>query len=75
MYPEAFGVRIGRDAVHPAELCEIAPGQVYKKKLNPTDMTTFLQVSVVKPEERLRTICHALDNSGDVSESIVLNVR
>lgn len=62
--PRAFGVRIGRDAVVPAELCEIALGQVYKKKLDPADTTEFLRVSVMKPTERLAAIRNAVE--GDV---------
>ncbi|KAI0705837.1 Piwi-domain-containing protein, partial [Cytidiella melzeri] len=60
--PRAFGVRIGKDAVYPAEVCKILPGQVYKKKLDPTDMAEFLKLAVLKPQDRMNAIGQAVHN-------------
>jgi eukaryotic translation initiation factor 2C len=60
-----FGVRVGKDAVFPAEFCTIVPGQVYKKKLNGRDTTTLLGKSTMRPDRRLQDIQQAL--SRDVS--------
>lgn len=58
--PRVFGVRIGRDAIIPAELCEVVPGQLYKKKI-PADMgATFLKFATQKPDVRLRLIQDAV---------------
>ena len=64
-YPEAFGVRIGKSAIFPAEVCAIAPGQVYKRKLDGRDTTKFLEKSTVRPDARIRDIQQAI--SRDVS--------
>ena len=58
--PNIFGVRIGRDAVIPAELCEVVPGQLYKKKI-PADMSaTFVKFATQRPDARLRSIQDAV---------------
>lgn len=59
-------MRIGRDAVFPAEVCEVLPGQVYKKRLDPMDMQEFLKSSVMKPQARMDAIVEAV--SGRVSD-------
>lgn len=56
-----FGVRIGKDAVFPAEVCEVIPGQLYRKKLSPENTTQFLRFSVQKPHERLMTITNGVN--------------
>jgi eukaryotic translation initiation factor 2C len=61
-------VRLGKDAVYPAEVCEIIPGQIYKKKLEPSEMTEFLALSTMKPFERMNNIGQAVRN--DVSTII-----
>ncbi|KAI0094028.1 Piwi domain-containing protein [Irpex rosettiformis] len=61
-WPKAFGVRIGKDAVYPAEVCKIISGQIYKKKLDPDDVAKFLESSVMKPPERLAAIERAVRN-------------
>ena len=60
-YPEAFGIRSGKSAVFPAEVCEVFPGQVYKKKLDGQDTTKMLKKTTKKPEERLSDIVKAVD--------------
>ncbi|KAF7295312.1 Argonaute-like protein [Mycena indigotica] len=60
-YPNTVGVvTSGKSApfpvVIPMELCEIVPGQPYKKKLPPDAGATVISFSVLKPEERLAKI-------------------
>ncbi|CCM05785.1 uncharacterized protein FIBRA_08018 [Fibroporia radiculosa] len=55
-FPKIFGVRIGKDAVLPAEVCTVAHGQVYKKKLSPEMQSNFLKFSTQRPDARLRQI-------------------
>ena len=62
-YPQAFGVRIGRSAVYPAEMCTVAPGQVYKKKLEGSDTTKFLNKSTVRPGARIDDIQKAISSN------------
>lgn len=58
--PNIFGVRIGRDAVIPAELCEVVPGQLYRKKI-PADMgATFVRFSTQRPDVRMKSIQDAV---------------
>lgn len=65
LHPNIFGVRIGRDAVIPAELCDVVPGQLYRKKI-PADMgADFLRFATQKPAARLKSIVDAV--SGTVS--------
>jgi len=59
-FPAMFGVRIGKDAVFPAEICDVIPGQLYRKKLSPEATVTFLKFSTQKPDARLRTIKEAV---------------
>lgn len=66
-FPEVFGVRLGKTAVYPAEVCDIFPGQVYKKKLDGRDTTEFLKLSTSKPKVRLSDIRKAV--SGQVRGS------
>lgn len=65
-YPGMFGVRIGKDAVFPAEVCEVIPGQLYRKKLSPENTTQFLRFSVQKPHERLMTITNGVNGQNQV---------
>jgi len=55
-YPTIFGVRIGRDAVFPAELCNVEKGQLYRKKIPAEIGPDFLSFSTQKPHERMQTI-------------------
>ncbi|KAJ3530890.1 hypothetical protein NM688_g7649 [Phlebia brevispora] len=59
-FPDALGVRLGKRNVIPAELVEIVPGQVFKKKLDPTDMQDFLKVAQTRPKDRIDTIVEAV---------------
>lgn len=69
-YPDSFGVKIKSGAIFPAEACAVKEGQRYKKKLSPEDTTTFLGVSVWKPEQRLTAIKQAVTgNVGLMSHS------
>ncbi|KZT69027.1 Piwi-domain-containing protein [Daedalea quercina L-15889] len=55
-HPRIFGVRIGRDAVIPAELCRVLPGQLYRKKIPPEMGADFLKFATQKPDARLKAI-------------------
>ncbi|KAH9951296.1 Piwi domain-containing protein [Amylocystis lapponica] len=55
-YPNIFGIRVGKTAVFPAEVCRIIPGQLFKKKLLPEQTSRFVEVTAKKPHERLQTI-------------------
>ncbi|KZT73857.1 Piwi-domain-containing protein [Daedalea quercina L-15889] len=55
-YPDIFGVRIGRDAVFPAELCVVERGQLYRKKIPAEIGPDFLKFSTQRPHDKLRTI-------------------
>ncbi|KAF7789534.1 hypothetical protein EIP86_000480 [Pleurotus ostreatoroseus] len=59
-YPDAFGVRLGRSNVYPAELINVVPGQVYKQKLDPEDTQKFMSVSVTNPRDKLNEITQAV---------------
>ncbi|OBZ75515.1 Protein argonaute-2 [Grifola frondosa] len=54
--PQLFGIRIGKSAVFPAELCTVVKGQVYRKKLSPELQSGLLQFSTQKPVDRMREI-------------------
>ena len=52
-----------KDILVPAEVCEIRPGQRFKKRLSAADTTAFMQLSVSKPGDRLRSIQGAVANN------------
>ncbi|CAL1704410.1 unnamed protein product [Somion occarium] len=62
-YSTVFGIQIGKDAVFPAEVCTITPGQLYKKKLSEDQTKSFVSLAVQKPHQRLGSIESAV--SGD----------
>ena len=59
-----FGVQFDNEAIYPAELCIIAEGQRYKKKLDPDQTRQFLTVSVRKPHARISDIERAVMKQG-----------
>lgn len=63
-YPDAFGLKFGSDAVFPAELWDIEPGQRYTRKLDPDQTQKFLKASTKFPEQRLREIMEAVRPAG-----------
>ena len=67
-FPEIFGVRIGRDAVFPAEVCVVERGQLYRKKIPAEIGPEFLKFSTQQPHDKLNTIEAAV--SGPVSASV-----
>ncbi|KII94793.1 hypothetical protein PLICRDRAFT_192151 [Plicaturopsis crispa FD-325 SS-3] len=54
--PLVFGVKVGNDAVFPAQLCTVLPGQFFKKKLNAEVTKEMVKFSTRKPHERLELI-------------------
>jgi len=48
-------------AVLPGEICDIEPGQLYKKKVPPALMQDMLRFSVKEPLERLQSICAGVE--------------
>ncbi|KAH9842843.1 Piwi domain-containing protein [Rhodofomes roseus] len=65
-YPAIFGVRIGRDAVIPAELCEVLPGQLYRKKIPAELGADFLKFATQKPDARIQAIQDAVSGRDEV---------
>ncbi|EKM55524.1 uncharacterized protein PHACADRAFT_121053 [Phanerochaete carnosa HHB-10118-sp] len=64
-FPEAFGVRVGKSAIFPAEVCDVFPGQIYRKQLDGPATTDMLRETAVRPDQRLDNIRKAI--SRDVS--------
>lgn len=58
-YPGLFGIKTGRNAVVPAELCEILHGQFHKHALTPSQTKEVLQFTTKKPGQRLEMIVGA----------------
>lgn len=59
-HPKAFGVRVSKTAIYPAEVCQIVPAQLYKKTLSGADTTKMMSVSTARPEKRLQDIQQAV---------------
>lgn len=59
-FAEAFGVRIGKDAIFPAEFMDVLPGQVYRKRLDEDQQRKFIQGSTAPPDARLKSIRDAV---------------
>lgn len=55
-YPELLGVETCRGEVLPLELCEIVPGQPYRKRATPKIMQQLLSMSKDAPIPRLKKI-------------------
>ncbi|CAL1713053.1 unnamed protein product [Somion occarium] len=55
-YPRMFGIKLNKDAVIPAEYCEILLGQFFKKNLVESQRTAMVKMSTRKPIDRLNTI-------------------
>ena len=56
-------IEIKNDAVFSAEVCEIRPGQRFKKRVRAADTTIFIQLLVFKPGDRLHSIKGARPNN------------
>lgn len=50
------GIKGSRNTVVPFELCEVIPGQLFKKQLTPDMATAVLAFATVKPEKRFQMI-------------------
>ncbi|KAJ7582610.1 argonaute-like protein [Mycena floridula] len=66
-YPEIFGVRLsGRNSqivvVVPAELCQVLPDQLYKKKLAGHLTAEAVRFSALTPDKRMQEILHNPDS-------------
>ena len=59
-YPKWFGVKIGKDAVFPAEFCDIVPGQFYKRMLDESQRSELVSSATKHPNQRLRSITDAV---------------
>lgn len=68
MHEQAVGVRLGRSAVIPAELCRIVPGQLFKKKIPAHLQPDFLKFATQRPDQRLRAIQTAV--GGNVRDPV-----
>ncbi|KAJ3489077.1 hypothetical protein NLI96_g2378 [Meripilus lineatus] len=58
--PLVFGVQIGQSAVLPAEVCEVARGQPYRKRLVPDQQSKMITVSKMDPPKKLQMIKNAV---------------
>ncbi|KAI0745804.1 Piwi domain-containing protein [Earliella scabrosa] len=68
--PRAVGVRLGRSSVVPAELCDVVPGQVYRKRLDPSLQKKFLSYATETPSRRRDMIQGAVrDNTFNYDDS------
>ena len=66
-YPLAFGVKTGYDdAIFPAEVCTIIPGQRYQRELSPNDTSEWIRMTNSNPSQRIRAITQAV--KGTVSQ-------
>ncbi|KIP09095.1 hypothetical protein PHLGIDRAFT_116659 [Phlebiopsis gigantea 11061_1 CR5-6] len=76
-HPKAFGVRVSKTAIYPAEVCQIVPAQLYKKTLSGADTTKMMSVSTARPEKRLQDIQQAVaeDKMGYKSSPWVLDAE
>ncbi|GBE81691.1 Protein argonaute [Sparassis crispa] len=54
--PNLFGVRIGKTAVFPAEVCNVVEGQIYRKKLSVSQQTAFIKFATQAPADKLKAI-------------------
>ncbi|KAJ7197205.1 argonaute-like protein [Mycena pura] len=66
-YPNSFGVRLsGSNApfavIVPAELCDVIPGQLYKKRLPSAATSDAVTFATLRPRDRLRTITGGAHN-------------
>ena len=59
-HPKAFGVRVSKTAIYPAEVCEIVPAQLYKKKLSGPDTSKMIKETTARPERRFQDIQQAV---------------
>ncbi|EJF65736.1 Piwi-domain-containing protein [Dichomitus squalens LYAD-421 SS1] len=66
VHEHAVGVRLGRSAIIPAELCKIVPGQLFKRKVPAHLQPDFLKFATQRPDQRLRAIRAAV--GGNPSE-------
>ncbi|KAM5539012.1 hypothetical protein V8D89_007235 [Ganoderma adspersum] len=57
---ECVGVRLGRTAIIPAELCEIVEGQLFRKKIPSHVQKDFLSFATQRPELRFSAIRRAV---------------
>ncbi|KAG8992734.1 hypothetical protein FRB90_000927 [Tulasnella sp. 427] len=59
-YPNLVCVQLSKTAWVPLELCEVVPGQFYRKTLTPEQTKHMVEFSTLKPDARLRNIRNGL---------------
>ena len=48
--------QLSTGAIIPLELCEVPPGQLVRKRISPDKITSVLEFSTLRPNERMRSI-------------------
>ncbi|KZO92299.1 Piwi-domain-containing protein [Calocera viscosa TUFC12733] len=59
-YPDMALVEVGSGAKLPIEMCDVLPGQVWKRQTPPNQIRGILEFSTQKPPERLRAIQNSM---------------
>ncbi|KAG8946718.1 hypothetical protein FRC04_011496 [Tulasnella sp. 424] len=59
-FPTVVCVLLGKRAWVPLELCEVLPGQFYRKTLTPDQTKHMVEFSTLRPDARLRNIRNGL---------------
>ncbi|KAG8985277.1 hypothetical protein FRB90_004845 [Tulasnella sp. 427] len=59
-YPGLICVQVTQKASYPIELCEVTPGQFYRRTLTPEHTKHMVEFSTLRPDERLRNIRNGL---------------
>ena len=77
-YSEIFGVNIsGKNNPHPsvipAELCEVIPGQLYKRKVPEYLTAKVVDFAKIKPQDRFRKISQSVRHPSALSLYIYIS--
>ena len=59
-HPKWFGAKIGKDAVFPAEFCDIVPGQFYRRTLDESQRSELVSSATKHPNQRIKSITDAV---------------
>ncbi|KZT55699.1 Piwi-domain-containing protein [Calocera cornea HHB12733] len=59
-YPDMCLVEVGSGAKLPIEICEVIPGQIWKRQTPPNQIRSILEFSTQKPPDRLRAIQNSM---------------
>ncbi|KAF8268490.1 argonaute-like protein [Lactarius quietus] len=60
-FPDVICVELSTKAQIPLELCEVPPGQIIRKQMNPDQINSILEFSTMRPRERFASIREGLN--------------